>query len=101
MRKLFLIIVLCLVTISFNAQIDHPTSKETNDKKQEKAGTKYCCPKCDYCAIKKGKCPDHNCDLVKEGKHCCKDCKPNGDKAGKCKKCGKCKKEKEDSEKQK
>jgi hypothetical protein len=50
---------------------------------------KYCCPKCQHCDTKKGKCPNDNCEMCKSGSYCCNNCCNNGEKSGKCPKCGK------------
>ena len=84
MKKLFLMMALSIFAIGMNAQ-----NKTTTDtKKTAKAEVKYCCPKCDYCDTKPGKCPTHNVDLVKTGTYYCEKCGTTSATACKCPKCG-------------
>ena len=87
MKNIFLIIALAVCTIG-NAQTKATTDKNQTEKKSEKKEAKYCCPKCDYCDTKAGKCPTDNVALVKSGTYYCEADGTTCDKACKCPKCG-------------
>jgi hypothetical protein len=88
MKKLFLMMVLSVFTIGMNAQNKTTTDSKKTDKATVSTDVKYCCPKCDYCDTKAGKCPTHNIDLVKTGTYYCPTCGTTSAKACKCPKCG-------------
>ena len=84
-----LVIAVMVASIVTYAQAAQNPGQKKGAVKEEKKEVNYCCPKCDFCDTKSGKCPTHNAELVKEGTYYCEACGTTAGKAGKCPKCSK------------
>ena len=87
---LLLIIALSIMaSISIQGKNNQTLPEGVTQNHKKKNTLRYCCSKCNYCDIKTGKCPTHNCDLIKEGMFFCESCMRTEEKLCTCKKCKK------------
>jgi len=87
---LLLIIALSIMTsIPMQGKNNQTLPKGETQNVEKKNILRYCCSKCNYCDIKIGKCPTHNCELIKEGMFFCESCNRTEEKICTCKKCKK------------
>ena len=89
MKNSILISTLTIFSFGVFAQANITMVNNKFEQVQENTGKQFCCPKCDYCAPKEGKCPTHFIILIAEGNFYCDVCNITNDIGGNCTICGK------------
>jgi rubrerythrin len=85
MKKIFIAIILCSLSLGVFAQKATTTKKTTSTKTAIVAS--YRCPVCGFTATKTGDCPKDKTGLVQVGDYYCPECYMTSKKAGKCPMC--------------
>jgi len=88
MKKILLVCILLLFTVSITYAQKQPENAPSPDKiLPPNKGIKYCCVKGNYSDLKPGQCPVDNTRLIPEGSYYCEVCDSTDTKSSKCKHC--------------
>ena len=63
------------------------SSVYSQESKQQKAHTQYCCVNKDYCGEKVKRCPNDKMPMIKNGFYYCPQCHKSKKKPGECGRC--------------